>query len=198
MKAANNFKNNAKFLNKNDRGHSVLSAKNMLTSCRIGAQWRRSYAGMGHFLSWRSGAGNARRSWKVWAVGAVSGGQFLAWVKRKYAQPHDVWRPPCHRLRWRRDIFNRHFPARRLIVSRRWWAINILNVKLFQVSAIHWWKKWFHGESMSSSAFRDQIVALGAPDVTSLWHQQQKNPPFVLLHDSYEFWSIPLTTLLLQ
>ncbi len=30
---------------------------------------------------------------------------------------------------------------------------------------------------MSSSAFRDQIVALGAPDVTSLWHQQQKNPP---------------------
>ncbi|EKS7269259.1 PTS sugar transporter subunit IIA, partial [Salmonella enterica subsp. enterica serovar Derby] len=27
----------------------------------------------------------------------------------------------------------------------------------------------------------------GAPDVTSLWHQQQKNPPFVLLHDSYEF-----------
>ncbi|EAU2821568.1 hypothetical protein DLG24_21575 [Salmonella enterica] len=42
-------------------------------------------------------------------------------------------------------------------------------------------------ESMSSSAFRDQIVALGAPDVTSLWHQQQKNPPFVLLHDSYEF-----------
>lgn len=42
-------------------------------------------------------------------------------------------------------------------------------------------------ESMSSSAFRDQIVALGAPDVTSLWHQQQKNPPFVLLHDLYEF-----------
>lgn len=33
-------------------------------------------------------------------------------------------------------------------------------------------------ESMSSSAFRDHIVALGAPDVTSLWHQQQKNPPF--------------------
>ncbi|MDI4700682.1 PTS sugar transporter subunit IIA, partial [Salmonella enterica subsp. enterica serovar Cerro] len=24
-------------------------------------------------------------------------------------------------------------------------------------------------------------------DVTSLWHQQQKNPPFVLLHDLYEF-----------
>lgn len=42
-------------------------------------------------------------------------------------------------------------------------------------------------ESMSSSAFRDHVVALGAPNVTSLWHQQQKNPPFVLLHDLYEF-----------
>lgn len=42
-------------------------------------------------------------------------------------------------------------------------------------------------ESMSSPVFRDRIVALGAPDVTSLWHQQQKNPPFVLLHDLYEF-----------
>ncbi|MGK7582460.1 PTS sugar transporter subunit IIA, partial [Salmonella enterica] len=42
-------------------------------------------------------------------------------------------------------------------------------------------------ESMSSSAFRDQIVGLGAPDVTSLWHQQEKNPPFVLLHDLHEF-----------
>lgn len=40
-------------------------------------------------------------------------------------------------------------------------------------------------ETMSSSAFREQIVTLGAPDVTSLWHQQQKNPPFVLLHDLY-------------
>lgn len=42
-------------------------------------------------------------------------------------------------------------------------------------------------ESMSSPAFRDQIVALGGPEVTSLWHQQQKNPPFVLLHDLYEY-----------
>lgn len=42
-------------------------------------------------------------------------------------------------------------------------------------------------ESMSSQAFRDQIVALGGPEVTSLWHQQQKNPPFVLLHDLYEY-----------
>lgn len=31
-------------------------------------------------------------------------------------------------------------------------------------------------ESMSSAAFRNQIVSLGGPDVTSLWHQQQKNP----------------------
>ena len=40
-------------------------------------------------------------------------------------------------------------------------------------------------ESLSSSAFRDRIVTLGGPDVSSLWHQQQKNPPFVLLHDLY-------------
>ena len=42
-------------------------------------------------------------------------------------------------------------------------------------------------ESMSSSAFRDCIVALGGPEVSSLWHQQQKNPPFVLKHDLYEY-----------
>ncbi|HBL6925538.1 TPA: PTS sugar transporter subunit IIA [Citrobacter koseri] len=42
-------------------------------------------------------------------------------------------------------------------------------------------------ESMSSAAFRDTIVSLGAPDVTSLWHQQQKNPPFVLKHDLYAY-----------
>ncbi|VYU26343.1 PTS sugar transporter subunit IIA [Metakosakonia massiliensis] len=37
-----------------------------------------------------------------------------------------------------------------------------------------------------SAAFRERIVAEGAPVVSSLWHQQQKNPPFVLLHDLYE------------
>ena len=42
-------------------------------------------------------------------------------------------------------------------------------------------------ESMSSSAFRDEIVSLGGPGTTSQWHQQQKNAPFVLLHDLYEY-----------
>lgn len=37
---------------------------------------------------------------------------------------------------------------------------------------------------LSSEAFREVIVALGGEGVSSLWHQQQKNPPFVLLHDS--------------
>ena len=41
-------------------------------------------------------------------------------------------------------------------------------------------------ESLSSGDFRDRIVAQGSPGVTSLWHQQQKNPPFVLLHDLYK------------
>ncbi|EAQ8935855.1 PTS sugar transporter subunit IIA [Salmonella enterica] len=41
--------------------------------------------------------------------------------------------------------------------------------------------------SLSSSAFRDSIVALGGSEVSSLWHQQQKNPPFVLKHDLYEY-----------
>ena len=40
-------------------------------------------------------------------------------------------------------------------------------------------------ETLSSSEFRDAIVRQGGPDVSSLWHQQQKNPPFVLLHDLY-------------
>ncbi|MDX6020721.1 PTS sugar transporter subunit IIA [Scandinavium sp. V105_16] len=40
-------------------------------------------------------------------------------------------------------------------------------------------------ETLSSEAFRNTIVERGSPDVSSLWHQQQKNPPFVLLHDLY-------------
>ncbi|BDH47073.1 PTS sugar transporter subunit IIA [Salmonella enterica subsp. enterica serovar Choleraesuis] len=34
---------------------------------------------------------------------------------------------------------------------------------------------------MSSQRFRQAIVARGGDSVTSLWHQQQKNPPFVLI-----------------
>jgi mannose/fructose-specific phosphotransferase system component IIA len=40
--------------------------------------------------------------------------------------------------------------------------------------------------TLNSSDFRNEIVTLGGPTVSSLWHQQQKNPPFVLLHDLYE------------
>lgn len=40
-------------------------------------------------------------------------------------------------------------------------------------------------DALSSAEFRDAIVQEGAPGVSSLWHQQQKNPPFVLLHDLY-------------
>ncbi|MGU3486147.1 PTS sugar transporter subunit IIA [Enterobacter bugandensis] len=40
--------------------------------------------------------------------------------------------------------------------------------------------------SLSSAEFRHTIVAEGQPEVSSLWHQQQKNPPFVLLHDLYK------------
>ena len=40
-------------------------------------------------------------------------------------------------------------------------------------------------DSLSSSAFRERIVTLGSPGVTSLWHQQQKNPPFRLRHDAW-------------
>ena len=38
-------------------------------------------------------------------------------------------------------------------------------------------------DACDSAAFRDAIVQAGGEGVTSLWHQQQKNPPFVLLHD---------------
>ncbi|ALB61691.1 Putative PTS system IIA component yadI [Cronobacter condimenti 1330] len=37
--------------------------------------------------------------------------------------------------------------------------------------------------SLDSATFRDAMVKAGGESVTSLWHQQQKNPPFVLLHD---------------
>ena len=42
-------------------------------------------------------------------------------------------------------------------------------------------------ETLNSEAFRNEIVARGSAGVTSLWHQQQKNPPFVLLHDAYKY-----------
>lgn len=35
-------------------------------------------------------------------------------------------------------------------------------------------------DTHSSEAFRLKIVELGGKSVSSLWHQQQKNPPFVL------------------
>lgn len=34
--------------------------------------------------------------------------------------------------------------------------------------------------TLGSSAFRERIVDAGGDGVTSLWHQQQKNPPFSL------------------
>ncbi|WP_058912308.1 PTS sugar transporter subunit IIA [Entomohabitans teleogrylli] len=37
-------------------------------------------------------------------------------------------------------------------------------------------------EALTSERFRDQAIRLGGAEVTSLWHQQQKNPPFVLHH----------------
>ena len=39
--------------------------------------------------------------------------------------------------------------------------------------------------TLSSDAFRNAIVSAGGPTVSSLWHQQQKNPPFRLLHDTF-------------
>lgn len=40
-------------------------------------------------------------------------------------------------------------------------------------------------ETLDSTAFRERIVEAGSPGVSSLWHQQQKTPPFVLRHDLY-------------
>ena len=39
--------------------------------------------------------------------------------------------------------------------------------------------------TLSSEAFREAIVSAGGPTVSSLWHQQQKNPPFRLLHEAF-------------
>ncbi|MDY1036978.1 PTS sugar transporter subunit IIA [Enterobacteriaceae bacterium RIT714] len=41
-------------------------------------------------------------------------------------------------------------------------------------------------ETLTSAEFRDTLVGQEIPGVSSLWHQQQKNPPFVLLHDLYK------------
>jgi len=40
--------------------------------------------------------------------------------------------------------------------------------------------------SLSSKNFRESIVTAGGEEVTSLWHQQQKNPPFVLIEREYQ------------
>ncbi|MEB5923844.1 PTS sugar transporter subunit IIA [Franconibacter daqui] len=37
-------------------------------------------------------------------------------------------------------------------------------------------------ETLTSESFRLKIVEQGGENVSSLWHQQQKNPPFVLKH----------------
>lgn len=37
-----------------------------------------------------------------------------------------------------------------------------------------------HRTTLDSVHFRERIVEAGGDPVTSLWHQQQKNPPFVL------------------
>lgn len=41
-------------------------------------------------------------------------------------------------------------------------------------------------DTLSSMAFRDAIVNRGGSGVSSLWHQQQKNPPFILMQDAYK------------
>ena len=41
-------------------------------------------------------------------------------------------------------------------------------------------------DTLTSAEFRNAIVDKHIPGVSSLWHQQQKNPPFVLLHDLYK------------
>ena len=41
-------------------------------------------------------------------------------------------------------------------------------------------------ETLTSAEFRDTLVGQKIAGVSSLWHQQQKNPPFVLLHDLYK------------
>lgn len=38
---------------------------------------------------------------------------------------------------------------------------------------------------LSSQTFREYIVTAGGESVTSLWHQQQKNPPFMLIEREY-------------
>lgn len=40
-------------------------------------------------------------------------------------------------------------------------------------------------QTLTSEAFRNEIVARGGDAVTSLWHQQQKNPPFVLIREEW-------------
>lgn len=42
-------------------------------------------------------------------------------------------------------------------------------------------------DRLASAEFREAIVSRGGSGVSSLWHQQQKNPPFVLLHDLYKY-----------
>lgn len=37
--------------------------------------------------------------------------------------------------------------------------------------------------TLGSTAFRDVIVAQGGPDVSSLWHQQQRHSGLILPHD---------------
>ncbi|MTD67609.1 hypothetical protein GLP02_24995, partial [Escherichia coli] len=53
-------------------------------------------------------------------------------------------------------------------------------------------------ETMTSSEFRALIVKLGGPEVRSLCHQKQKNPPFVLKPTLYDNSPTILLALLLK
>lgn len=114
---------------------------------------------------------------KARPFGPVSGGEFLARSQLEHAKPYDVPCPACHRLRRGRDIPDRYGRAAPYRVAS---LMSHKHPQCEVISGISYSlleRMISSRESMSSSAFRDCIVALGGPEVSSLWHQQQKNPP---------------------
>lgn len=115
----------------------------------------------------------------------MSGGELLAKSERQYAEPHDVRRAACHRLRRWGDFLTDKTGAApyraAALMSHKHTHCEVISGIRYPLLEEMYLQRY----TLSSDAFRNAIVSAGGPTVSSLWHQQQKNPPFRLLHDTF-------------
>ncbi len=122
---------------------------------------------------------------KVWSAGPVPGGQLLAQSQQQYVEPDDVRCAACHRLRGRVIFLTDKTGAApyraAALMSHKHTHCEVISGVSYPLLE----RMYLLRGTLSSVAFRQAIVSAGGPMVSSLWHQQQKNPPFRLRHDAW-------------